>query len=164
MAFHVYRIVNTLNNKTYVGVSKVPKKRIHAHLSGKGSRLIAEDLEEFGKEAFMSQVLISFPEETAAVQHMQHLLMRQNSLYPNGYNLTIGGKGSHGHMWSMKQRDGISGSNNKNSRLTETDVAAIFWDTRTRREIAKEYGISTTMVTKIKRGRAWKHITKDLMG
>jgi hypothetical protein len=54
----------------------------------------------------------------------------------------------------------VTGSNNRRSKLTETQVAGIYWDARSRSVIAKEHGISTTMVTKIKKGQAWKHVTQ----
>lgn len=91
---------------------------------------------------------------------MQTLIMRQNALYPNGYNMGLGGHGSRGHIWNRRQRQKISGSKNKRSKITEADAVAIYWDPRKRSEIAKEYGISTTMVTKIKKGRAWRHVTQ----
>ena len=95
MAFHVYRIYNTLNQKTYVGLSTDPYKRISGHITGKGSRMIWEDLQKDGREVFVCQVVGSFTTVEEAERNMQTLIMRQSALYPNGYNLTIGGKGSH---------------------------------------------------------------------
>ena len=162
MSYHVYRIFNTLNHKTYIGMSTDPYKRISGHVNGTGSRMIWEDLQKDGREVFVCQVVGSFTTQEEADRTMQTLIMRQNALYPNGYNLTIGGKGSHGSMWNSKQRAKVSGSSNGRSKLIEGQVIAIFWDSRPRSVLAKEYGVSTTMITKIKSGQAWKRVTRWL--
>jgi hypothetical protein len=151
-----------LNHKTYIGTSTDPYKRISGHITGKGSRMIWEDLQKDGREVFVCQVFGSFTTSEEADRTMQTLIMRQNALYPNGYNLTIGGKGSHGSMWNSKQRAKVSGSLNGRSKLTENQVIAIFWDSRPRSVLAKEYAVSTTMITKIKSGQAWKRVTRWL--
>ena len=163
MTYSVYRILNTVNDKAYIGVSTNPKKRISDHFTGKGSVLVKEDVDRHGRAVFMSQVVGMFHEEHEANKVMAHLIMRHNALYPNGYNKAIGGKGSSGHIWDLEQREKVSGERNNRSKLTEAQVAVIFWDSRPRSKIAEEFGISTTMVTKIKSGKAWKHITKWLI-
>ncbi len=162
MSYHVYRIFNTLNSKTYIGMSTDPYKRISGHINGTGSRMIWNDLQEYGREVFVCQVVESLTTQEEADQIMQTLIMRQQALYPNGYNLTIGGKGSHGSMWNSKQRAKVSGSSNGRSKLNEMQVLAIYFDARSRNTIAKEYGVSTTMITKIKSGQAWKRVTQWL--
>jgi len=162
---YIYRILNAKNDKTYIGVSISPAKQVKNHLSGSGSRLIFEDAKRDGKEIFVHQVLEEFSDRDVARKKMQSYIIRQNSLYPFGYNLAIGGEGSRGHMWNGKQRAKITGYRNNRSKLRESQVIKIYWDDRVRREIAEEYGISTTMVTKIKRGQAWSHVAerfKDL--
>ena len=160
MPYSVYRILNTLNDKAYIGVSTKPKKRISAHLTGSGSSLLWEDVQKSGKGVFLVQIVEIHDDATEANRRMQTLIMRHNALHPFGYNKGIGGKGSHGHLWDLKQRAKISGSNNKRSKLTEAEVAAIYWDPRSSSIIAKKYGVSTTMITKIKNRQAWKHVTR----
>jgi hypothetical protein len=129
-------------------------------MTGSGSSLIRDAVGESGREIFLSQIIESHEDETEANRRMQTYIMRHNALYPFGYNKGIGGKGSHGHLWDLAQRAKVTGSKNNQSKLTETQVATIYWDARVRSAIAKEYGISTTMVTKIKKGQAWKHVTQ----
>lgn len=162
---YIYRILNAKNDKTYIGVSISPAKQVKNHLSGSGSRLIFEDAKRDGKEVFVHQVLEEFSDNDAARKKMQSYIIRHNSLYPAGYNLAIGGRGSRGCVWDGASRAKITGYRSHRSRLTEAQVIKIYWDNRVRREIAEEYGISTTMVTKIKRGQAWSHVSerfKDL--
>ena len=163
MAYSVYRILNTLNDKAYIGVSSNPKKRFSDHFSGRGSEELWRDVQKEGRGVFITQVLESCEDEEEANRRMQTYIMRYNALYPFGYNKSIGGKGSHGHTWDLEQRARVMGSRNKRSKLNETQVMAIYWDARSRSVIAKEYGISTTMVTNIKNGKAWKHVTKWLI-
>lgn len=162
MPYSVYRILNTLNDKAYIGVSANPKKRISAHLTGSGSSLLWKDVQKDGKGVFLTQIIESYDDVVVANRRMQTLIMRHNALHPFGYNKGIGGKGSNGHRWDLKQRARVTGSKNKRSKLTEAQVAAIYWDPRSRSIIAKQYSISTTMITKIKRGQAWKHVTRWL--
>lgn len=159
MSYCIYRIINTVNDKTYVGVSKTPKKRISAHLTGKGSLLLRDAVAKHGRSAFISQIIECYDDEVEANRRAQTYIMRNGALHPFGYNKSIGGHGSSGHQWNLKQKAGVTGSNNRRSKLTEEQVIGIYYDTRPRSVISSEYGISTTMVTKIKNGRAWKHVT-----
>ena len=163
MEYCIYRIVNTVNDKVYVGLSTNPKKRISAHMTGTGSPLLKETVEEYGRGAFITQTIECYNEPIEANRRAQTYIMRNNALHPFGYNKSIGGRGSSGHVWDLKQRAGVTGSNNKRSKLNEHQVAAIYWDARPRSVIAKEYGISTTMVTKIKKGQAWRHVTQAFL-
>jgi hypothetical protein len=151
-----------LDNRAYIGVSTNPKKRISAHLTGTGSSLLKEAVKEFSRWVFLNQIIERHDDPDEANRRTQTFIMRHNALHPFGYNKGIGGQGSSGHLWNLEQRAGVTGSNNKRSKLTETQVAGIYWDARSRSMIAKEYGISTTMVTKIKKGQSWKHITRWL--
>jgi hypothetical protein len=50
------------------------------------------------------------------------------------------------------------GERNNKAKLTETDVQVICADTRTRRVIAADYGVSQTLVGMIKCREIWKHV------
>ena len=49
------------------------------------------------------------------------------------------------------------GSNAKNSKITEIQAISIKKDSRSNREIAKDYGISHQVVCGIKNNKYWKH-------
>ena len=57
-----------------------------------------------------------------------------------------------------KARDSC-GEKHFNSKLTEEQIKLIRKDTRSLRTIAKEYGLSSSHVGKIKNRKSWKHIT-----
>lgn len=50
------------------------------------------------------------------------------------------------------------GSMNGNAKITEMDVIAIRADARRQVDIAKDYGISQAVVSKIKLRQAWEHV------
>jgi len=131
-------------------------------MTGTGSSLLKEAVLHSGRWVFLTQIIEFHNDSDEANRRMQTLIMRHNALHPFGYNKGIGGRGSSGHLWDLTQRAGVTGSKNRRSKLTESQVAAIYFDARTRSVIAKEYGVSTTMITKIKRGQSWKHVTRWL--
>ena len=160
--YYIFRLINTVNNKTFIGVSKEPQKRMSQILSGHGSKDIKNDIGIFGKGVFLRQIIESHGDIETASSRSQKLITLEGSLFPYGYNRSIGGIGSTGSMWNMKSKARVSGSNNHKSKLTEVQVMEIYWDTRSRKEISEEYGISKTLVTKIKKGQVWKYLTQNI--
>ena len=90
---YVYKITNTVNNKSYIGISihEPEKKRIKQHLSGNGNRLIANAVKKYGKDAFTYEIL----EENIFDEFLPDLevayIANHNTVAPNGYNLNSGG-------------------------------------------------------------------------
>jgi hypothetical protein len=56
-----------------------------------------------------------------------------------------------------RHRD-LSGEDHPLSKLTESDVRAIFSDPRLQSVIAKDYGISLNTIDRIKHRRGWRHL------
>lgn len=90
---YIYKITNTINGKAYIGISvyEPEKRRIKDHLSGRGSRLIANAVKKYGKDAFAYEIL----EEKVFDEFLPDLevayIANYNTIAPNGYNLTSGG-------------------------------------------------------------------------
>jgi uncharacterized protein YerC len=55
----------------------------------------------------------------------------------------------------------IKGENHGSAKLTEAQAIAIMKDTRTYREIARNYNMSLTTVNNIKNGKRWKHLQQE---
>lgn len=53
------------------------------------------------------------------------------------------------------------GEKNGQAKLTEQDVIAIWKDSRTHCEIGQHYGVTQSMITRIKNKKNWKHILKE---
>jgi hypothetical protein len=51
------------------------------------------------------------------------------------------------------------GEEHHSSRLTEDQVLAIFQSDRPGTELAAKYGVTKSMISRIRTGRSWKHVT-----
>lgn len=107
----IYLITNNVSGKKYVGQTMTHRKnkekyrpygyeqRFKTHMSDalcntkkSQSRYLANSIRKDGREAF-SISLITQCELEEADSLEQHYIKEYNTLYPNGYNLTTGGKG-----------------------------------------------------------------------
>ena len=92
---YVYKITNTVNQKSYIGISihepNKRKGRIEDHLSGRGNRLLNYAVKKYDRESFCYEILESnvFPEMLADLE--KAYIKKFNTVVPNGYNLTHGG-------------------------------------------------------------------------
>jgi group I intron endonuclease len=107
---HIYKITNTKNNKHYVGQAMSHRKnlgkykpfgyegRFRDHISEAnsntklGSRYLNNAFRLYGNDVFNVVLLKICPLEEID-KWEQHYIMELNTLYPNGYNLTSGGRG-----------------------------------------------------------------------
>jgi hypothetical protein len=55
---------------------------------------------------------------------------------------------------------GLHGSKHPLHKLDDEKVRAILSDQRTQQAIADDYGVNQTVVSKLKRGQIWRHITR----
>lgn len=91
---YVYKITNTVNNKSYIGISihEPEKDRIRDHFSGNGNRVIANAVKKYGKDALIYEIL----EANVFDEFLPHLeveyIARYKTMAPHGYNLTSGGE------------------------------------------------------------------------
>lgn len=83
-------------------------------------------------------------------------------------HLIIGTQQDNVHdMWKRnRQRDYTQnlclGENNKQSKLTKQQVLEIYKSTKSNKELAKQYGVSDTTISYIKRQIIWKWFTDTL--
>ena len=107
MLHYIYRIVNTKNNKSYIGYTIDPDRRWKSHkkaaLRGKGYALHAA-MREYGIESFIFTVLYKSENrwETLTVKEQDFIEMYDSK--NNGYNLTNGGAGALGWKPSPETR------------------------------------------------------------
>lgn len=107
---HIYLMTNTITHKYYVGQTLSHRKnrgkyrpfgymgRFQDHISEaicntkkKQCTYLNNAIRLHGKEAFHCELLITCPKDELDIQE-EHYIKEYNSLYPNGYNLTHGGK------------------------------------------------------------------------
>ena len=90
---YVYKITNTVNNKSYIGISihEPEKGRIKRHLSGQGNRIIANAVKKYGKDAFTYEVLEANVFDEFLPDLEVAYIANFNTVAPHGYNLDSGG-------------------------------------------------------------------------
>lgn len=107
---HIYKIINIKNNKIYIGqaVSHRLNKskyrpfgyigRFNDHISEainntkkKQCTYLNNAIRKYGKDSFKTELLLECPKESLDINEIKYI-KQYNSLYPNGYNLTNGGK------------------------------------------------------------------------
>ena len=83
---YIYKIINTVNNKSYVGYTTNPQARWKDHKYGRGNKVVYQAIKKYGVDKFVFEVIA---EDT--VDNEQQYINKHNTMYPNGYNLTEGG-------------------------------------------------------------------------
>lgn len=107
---YIYKITNTINDKSYIGISIHPpgKGRIRNHLSGYGNCIISNAVKKYGRDAFTYEILENniFPELLPDLEIAY--IKKYQTITPLGYNLTHGGEGTLGYRFSAEQRRRLS--------------------------------------------------------
>ena len=107
---HIYKITNTITKKEYIGQTLSHRKnknkyrpfgfqgRFKDHISEalcntkkKQCIYLNNSLREYGKEAFIVELVSECDKDELDTMEKKYI-KEFNTLYPNGYNLTIGGK------------------------------------------------------------------------
>jgi hypothetical protein len=109
---HIYKITNIICNKSYIGQAVSHRKnknkyipfgyigRFNDHISeaicntkAKQCSYLNNAIRIYGKEAFTVNLIVEC-EKTQMDDLEKKYIIEYNTLYPNGYNLTNGGKGA----------------------------------------------------------------------
>lgn len=89
----IYRILNTINNKTYIGKTNNINKRFKEHLWVANKKILSyplhNDLRKYGKDNFKFEVL-EYCSDKQLNNKEKVFIEIFNTLYPNGYNLNFG--------------------------------------------------------------------------
>lgn len=62
--------------------------------------------------------------------------------------------------WSKSRRDELRGSANGNAKLSEPEVLEILKSDQRSVRLAERYGVSDALVSAIRKGKVWPHITQ----
>lgn len=88
-AFVVYKIENILDGKSYVGRTNDVKRRLKEHIQRASSSLIHRAIKKHGFDNFSIRILFSTESLEESEEKEVEFIIKENSLYPNGYNLTL---------------------------------------------------------------------------
>ena len=89
----IYVIRNSRNGKCYVGqtTGDAVRDRLYYHINGRGSRLMKNAVEKYGRDAFTFEVIHDGVLDCQLDDLEIEAIKKYNSVAPNGYNLTSGG-------------------------------------------------------------------------
>lgn len=93
----IYRIINSINGKSYIGITlRGVHKRWATHIAGalRGDRgAFAAAIRKYGPNSFSVTVLYHAISTREAHAVERGLIAAYRTLMPNGYNLSLGGDG-----------------------------------------------------------------------
>ena len=138
---YVYKITNTRNNKSYIGISihEPTQGRIKHHLSGHGNQCIASAVKKYGQDAFVYEVLEADVFDEFLPDLEIAYIAEFNTVAPHGYNLTRGGDGAGSRSEQTRKKPP-----GRRFNLYKIGAVAILFITqpdKTVKEIAEAVGI-----------------------
>lgn len=94
--FFVYRIINHMNGMQYIGCTKYALlKRWQGHLASMNDKRDAwkplyRDMLNYGIEQFTMELIVECSSQFSMRQQETRIIYRENTIWPNGYNLHPG--------------------------------------------------------------------------
>lgn len=102
--FFIYKFVNKINGKCYIGQTKRPKIRYSEHRNYKDKSSLLDraihkySINEFDYEIITEVVMEDFESAKKEADRLEEFYIKEyNSLYPNGYNIIPGSPKISGH-------------------------------------------------------------------
>jgi hypothetical protein len=83
--FYIYRFCSP-SGKSYVGRTKNIQRRISQHLDGEGSKLLLQDLVEYGRKAFTIEILENLKQDDFLDEVEDLYIKKYDCIHPMGYN------------------------------------------------------------------------------
>jgi group I intron endonuclease len=113
----IYKIVNKINNKIYVGqTSRDIFKRLHDH--SMSDMIIGRAIRKYGIQSFDVSVIDVAVDKQTLNEKEKYWIKKLNSLSPNGYNISVGGTGGNlGEIVNKKIGDTIRGRKHSEETL-----------------------------------------------
>jgi len=103
----VYGLENNFDHKIYIGQShRTLEERFREHKCA--NSLIGRAIRKYGEENFVKVILEECENQEQLDACEISWIARLNSMFPNGYNLSAGGKGTLGHKQSDETRAKMS--------------------------------------------------------
>jgi group I intron endonuclease len=156
---HLYKVVNCLNGKSYIGMTNNPTKRFSQHCSppSKNGYILNRAINKYGKDNFEFSILAIGTERCISSLEVD-AIQSYNSLVPSGYNIAKGGFGNRGLEWRRKSKDKISGLNSSKATLNQSQLDYIIGaKDLTTREVSDELGISDSIVRLVRKGKTYRN-------
>lgn len=153
----IYKITNTLNNHSYIGLSTKLEDRWKYHndqynWKREKSKVLYQAFQKYGIENFTFEIL-----EECSVEELsekEKYYVNKFDTYANGYNMTTGGETNQG-------------DSHPGHKLTQADVEDIrhrYNNLERRKDVYQLYKdrIGESGFGKIWKGESWKHIMPEV--
>lgn len=108
--YYLYRIINKINGKIYIGQTVQPDKRWYQHKymseQEKPSMVISYAIKKYGASSFTFEVIAGCKNWNDANDIETLLVSQYDSLVPNGYNVALGGMNApKSEAWIQAMKD-----------------------------------------------------------
>ena len=103
----IYRLTNLIRNKKYIGKTIDFEGRMYEHKKGTNinSSYVDRSIRKHGWHNFKVEIIIDdVPEEDLDNLETCYIDV-EDTMVPNGYNLTLGGEGTSGYKYTAEQRE-----------------------------------------------------------
>lgn len=92
--FYIYKVTDTINGKLYIGCTNDFERRKTAHLQLRKTEkcLFHDMINKHGKDSFLWEIIEIVNSQEKAYEREQYYIKELNTVFPNGYNMTIGGR------------------------------------------------------------------------
>jgi group I intron endonuclease len=111
MSIHtIYKIVNNINGKIYIGYDSNWPKRKQSHLYHTKDRnqYIYQAFRKYGTDNFTWEPIYQSKDGKHCLQVMESYFIKEYDSFKNGYNLTLGGEGTLGRPTQQSTKNKIS--------------------------------------------------------
>lgn len=121
--YYIYQIINTINNKSYVGYTKnlAVRKYSHKENAKKLDQILYKAIRKYGWKAFRWEVVYGSTDKEHILEMETFFIKEYNSYCGNkqGYNMTFGGEcgGNKGHKQSIDHVSNRINSRKRSNKL-----------------------------------------------
>lgn len=145
----VYKATNKINEKKYIGItSKTLNERKNEHIkmskTSKPKYIFHKAIKKYGKDNFDFEIIDAFESTEESSEKEKHYINQYDTFYRNGkgYNMTLGGEGTIGHM--LSEESIIKIKNARSKQIFSEETRKLWSEHRKGRKLNHGWKISKT--------------------
>ena len=121
------------NGKSYIGITSNYESRCYSHQHSSGCNAFYDAIMFFGWDNIKHEILMSNLDKETAMAQEELLIIKHNSLHPNGYNLKL--KGIKAPAYKLKT---IKPARNKEAQKVKKDICCNFFIAQVDRALVQQ--------------------------
>jgi group I intron endonuclease len=138
--YSIYKVVNKVNGKVYIGFTNNfnRRKACHLHLSGYSFNLIHKAIKKYGKDSFEWEIIYQSKDKKHTLKTMEsYFIEMYNSMSPTGYNICPGGGG--GILYEKTKKRMLENNPGKTKKALEAKTSIIIaYNSNTKQRVLVE--------------------------